>query len=303
MKKVLVFGACGFVGHYLIDEFSKHDYLVFGSDTRAEANDLQCPYFQGDITDYSSVHSIIEKVNPDYLVNLAAISSVAFSWENPQVTFSVNVIGILNILGSLIDLNLFRSKTLVVGSSEEYLPKNSPLSITDPLNSNNPYGISKTTQEQLAELYSKKYGLSVIRVRSFNHTGVGQADTFVIPSFCKQVAEIEKSKKPGVISVGNLSAVRDFSDVRDIVACYRWLLENKESGVFNVGSGEALSLEEILKKIISMSSQKIDVVVDPNKIRPVDTPYICCSKSEDSYKFVHNFADTLKELYEFYLYK
>jgi len=301
MKKVLIFGACGFVGHYLVDSFASAKYEVFASDTLEDSKGLKCSYTKADITDFNQVNSLITRTAPDYIVNLAAIASVALSWKIPQKTFSVNVLGILNILESLVANKLLSTKVLVVGSSEEYLPKNEPLSVSDPLDSNNPYGVSKTTQEQLARIYSQKYGIPIIMVRSFNHTGVGQSDSFVIPSFCKQVAEIEKSHKPGKIYVGNLTAVRDFSDVRDVVGCYRWLLENKDSGVYNVGSGDAHSMREILDLVISMSSEKIEVVADPAKFRPVDTPYICCKKGETPYPFSFTLKETIKSLFSFYL--
>jgi GDP-4-dehydro-6-deoxy-D-mannose reductase len=301
MKKVLIFGACGFVGHYLVESFSSEGYEVFASDTSEDSKGLKCSYCKADITNFDQVNGLIGRVSPDYIVNLAAISSVALSWKIPQQTFSVNVLGILNVLESLIANKLTSTKVLVVGSSEEYLPKNEPLSVSDPLDSNNPYGISKTTQEQLAHMYSQKYGLPIIMVRSFNHTGIGQNDSFVIPSFCKQVAEIEKRHQPGKILVGNLEAVRDFSDVRDVVGCYRWLLENRNSGIFNVGSGEAHSLKDILNFIISLSTQKIDIVIDPLKFRPIDTPYICCKKGETPYKFSFSIQETIRDLYAFYL--
>jgi GDP-4-dehydro-6-deoxy-D-mannose reductase len=304
MKRVLIFGALGFVGRYLAAEFAEHGYSVFTSDALpAASSNPEFPYYQTDITLGEEVRSAIESAQPDYIVNLAAISSVALSWKDPQKTFAVNVLGILNVLQSLVELKRFKTKTLVVGSSEEYLPKTTPLSIDDPLDSNNPYGISKTTQEQLAGLFAEKYGLSIIRTRSFNHTGVGQNDAFVIPSFCKQVAAIEKSGKPGRILVGNLSVYRDFSDVRDVVGCYRWLLENKNEGIFNVGSGEAHSLKEILDSVIAMATQPIEVVVDPAKIRPADTPYICCKKEDVPYPFTHPLKETLKDLYLHYLHQ
>ena len=235
------------------------------------------------------------------IINLAAISSVGLSWKIPQKTMEVNVIGALNILeASRKQEN--KPKVMFIGSSEEYAPSDKPLNEDSPLNANNPYGISKLTQERYAELYRNQYGMKVYCVRPFNHTGIGQKETFVLPSFCKQVAEIEKSGKPGTIKVGNLDAIRDFSDVRDIVKAYKLIIESNDcETIYNVGSGNAYSLRELLDYIISLSSQKIDVVIDLKKYRPIDTPYVCCDnillKNKFSFSFKYNIFDSLKEIF------
>ncbi len=293
MKKVLIFGAGGFVGPHLIHEFASNGYEVFAADILEKFDNAECTFFHNDITVPNDVEILINYVKPDYIINLAAISSVSQSWKNPSLTFKINVLGTINILQSLVSLSLQNTKVLVVGSSEEYVQKNEPLSVNDELNPNNPYGISKMTQESISKLYEDRYGLKIIKTRSFNHTGVGQKDTFVIPSFCKQVKAIASSNKPGTIYVGNLSAVRDISDVRDIVGCYRYLLENKASGTYNVGSGEAHSMRELLDYIIKKSGGAIEVATDPSKIRPIDTPYICCKKGELDYKFKHSIYDAI----------
>ncbi len=298
--RVLILGAAGFVGPYLIKEFADHGYEVFASDIVPEFKHEQAQYFQADITDLESIKVLLAKTKPDYLVNLAAISSVGLSWKMPQKTFQINVIGAINVLEALVQNELFNCKTLIVGSSEEYKQQNRPLNVGDPLDANNPYGVSKIAQEQMADIYASKYGLKIIKVRAFNHTGPGQKDTFVIPSFCKQVVEIEKSGKPGVIKVGNLSAIRDFSDVRDVVAAYRHLLENTDSGVFNVGSGEALSIEKLLKLILESSTGMIKTELDRTKIRPVDTPFICCGHKGFGFSFRYTINETLANFLEHY---
>ena len=166
---------------------------------------------------------------------------------------------------------------MFIGSSEEYEISDKPIDETVKLNANNPYGISKITQERFAELYRDRYGMKIYCVRPFNHTGIGQKDTFVLPSFCKQAAQIERSGKPGVIKVGNLSAKRDFSHVKDIVRAYRLIIENDDcQTIFNIGSGKAYGLDEMLEFILSLCNQKVTVEVDPQRFRPVDTPIICC---------------------------
>ena len=213
------------------------------------------------------------------MVNLAAISSVGASWKDPASTIQVNVIGTLNLLESIAK-NCPKAKTLLIGSAEEYAQKGTPLNESCEREASNPYGISKIAQENFAELYRKKYGMQIVCTRSFNHTGVGQKTTFALPSFVKQIADIEKSGKPGAIKVGNLEAFRDFSDVRDVVHVYRMLLENNtEFDVYNVGSGIAHKVGDLLQTIIDFATVNIDIVQDSEKMRPVDIPFQCCDNS------------------------
>lgn len=302
MKKVLIIGAGGFVGSYLIKEFQKDNYKIIACDINKKENfDKGIKYYDIDILNKELVDDIIGETKPDYLINLAAISSVGVSWNIPGKTVEVNVVGTLNILDSIRE-NQPKCKVLLIGSSEEYESKNTPLKESDKINSNNPYGISKVMQENFAKLYKEKYGLNIVCTRSFNHTGIGQMDKFVIPSFCKQVAEIDKMNKPGKIYVGNLSAYRDISDVKDIVKVYKKLLENENDElVYNVGSGKTYKIEDLLKYIVSLSSQKIEIVIDKEKIRPVDTPYICCDNTKTSKYFDGtDIKKTIKEMYEHY---
>lgn len=304
--KVLIFGICGFVGRYLASEFHNNGYVVFGCDKDISSwNDNAVEVFESDIIDFNSVCSAINKVKPDCIVNLAAISSVSLSWNAPQQTIDINVIGSLNILEGC-RLYSTVTKIMFIGSSEEYEASDYPIDEDAPLNANNPYGISKITQERFASLYRDRYGMKVYCVRPFNHTGVGQKDSFVIPSFCKQVAEIEKSGKPGTIKVGNLVIRRDFSHVKDVVRAYRMIIEKADCReIYNVGSGKAYSLEDILNYIISLSSQKIGIEIDPNRFRPVDTPIICCDNSkikEDlGWSTEYSVFDAVYEIYKYYL--
>ena len=282
MKSVLIFGCNGFVGHYLAKEFKDHDYLVIGSGITEPDNELLefvDTYEQLDILDKDRVSETIKKICPTFIVNLAAISSVGASWHIPVDTIEVNVNGSINILEAVKEFSI-NSKVLLIGSSEEYAVTDSRISEDNEVNANNPYGISKVTQERFAELYRKEYGLKIINTRTFNHSGVGQSDVFAIPSFVKQVAEIHNSGKAGVISVGNLEVHRDLGDVRDMVSAYRMILEsNTNCNVFNVGSGTCYHLEELLHYIVSLSDQAIEIKVDPLKLRPIDNPIIWCDNS------------------------
>ena len=304
MSRVLIFGAGGFVGSYLAKELRDHNYEVIGSDLKIPEYKHFSDFKTGNLLDKDSVMKIVSEINPDAIINLAAISSVGQSWNIPDVTMQVNVVGAINLMEAAKTLENI-PKLMFIGSSEEYKISEEAISEKTPLDANNPYGISKLTQERFAELYRERYGMEVYYVRPFNHTGVGQRDNFVLPSFCKQAAEIDKTGNPGVIHVGNLAARRDFSDVRDIVRAYRMILESGDCRkVYNVGSGEAHELSELLQYITGLSEQKIDIQVDKDRFRPIDTPVICCDHSlitkELGWKPECSIYDTLKEMFLFY---
>ena len=305
MSRVLIFGAGGFVGSYLCKEFLNNGYKVSGTD-KGEGSALpsEVDFYRTDLMQANEVEKLIGQIQPDIIVNLAAISSVGASWNMPQTTMAINVIGALNIMEAARKSEK-KPRILFVGSSEEYVISENPLDENTRLNANNPYGISKVTQEQFAKLYREQYGLKIYCVRPFNHTGIGQRDSFVLPSFCKQVAEIDKSGKDGKIQVGNLKVKRDFSHVKDVVRAYRMIVESDNCNqIYNVGSGNAYSLEDMLTYIIGLSNQHIEIEVDQNRIRPTDQPVICCDRSligkELGWEPQYNVYDALKEMYECY---
>ena len=306
MEKVLIFGASGFVGSYLSNEFLNNGYQVVGSDkNKSSLLSDKVEFHNADLLDASAVEKLINELQPDIIINLAAISSVGQSWGIPQTTMMVNVIGALNIMEAAKKCNK-KPKVMFIGSSEEYINTDEPMSEITELDASNPYGISKVTQERFAKLYREQYGLKIYCVRPFNHTGVGQRDSFVLPSWCKQVAEIEKSGKPGTIKVGNITVKRDFSHVKDIVRAYRMIVESDNcERIYNVGSGNAYSLEEMLKYVVGLSNQKIEVEVDASRIRPIDQAVICCDHNlisdELGWKPEYTVFDALKEMYDDYL--
>lgn len=305
MSRVLIFGAGGFVGSYLCKEFLNNGYKVSGTD-KGEGSALpsEVDFYRTDLMQANEVEKLIGQIQPDIIVNLAAISSVGASWNMPQTTMAINVIGALNIMEAARKSEQ-KPRILFVGSSEEYVISENPLDENTQLNANNPYGISKVTQEQFAKLYREQYGLKIYCVRPFNHTGIGQRDSFVLPSFCKQVAEIDKSGKDGKIQVGNLKVKRDFSHVKDVVRAYRMIVESDNCNqIYNVGSGNAYSLEDMLTYIIGLSNQHIEIEVDQNRIRPTDQPVICCDRSligkELGWKPQYDVYDALKEMFDYY---
>lgn len=305
MKKVLLFGAGGFAGGHMANELLRCGYEVYGCSRYSKLSDER---FSGsyvcDILDADRVKTVISEIGPDYIVNLAGISSVGLSWKIPQKTVEINTVGPLNILENVKEI-VPDAHVLFIGSSEEYAPTDDKLTEDKELDANNPYGISKIMLERYCNLYREHYGIKVHYVRAFNHTGPGQADSFVIPSWCKQAAEISNSGEQGIMHVGNLDVARDFSDVRDVVTAYRLILESDDcSKIYNVCSGKATYLKDILNTIISLSKQHIDIQVSDKLIRPVENDTICGSHEmitkELGWKPQIDIKDTIIELFEYY---
>lgn len=280
MKHVLIFGISGFVGTYLAEEFHRAGYAVSGCDVVCmQAMPDYVTFAQCDLMDAVRIAALCGEVGPTHIVNLAAISSVSLSWKIPQTTVATNVIGSLNILEAARQCQIV-PRILFIGSSEEYAGSDQPIREDFPLDAGNPYGLSKAMQERFAGIYQKQYGMHIYRVRAFNHTGVGQQPTFVIPSWCAQIAEIVKSGEPGVLRVGNLDVIRDFSHVKDIARAYRMVVESDDDKtVYNVGSGVAYRLKEILGYILSKANQPVTVQIEPSYLRQDDFTAIRCDHS------------------------
>ena len=304
--RVLVLGSNGFVGGWLAKELGARGWDVLGSDmAETSAHDDYVWYRPCDVLDASGLAQLVKEARPDAVVNLAAVSSVGQSWRNPRLTMEVNVMGALNLLEATRALQS-PPHLLLVGSSEQYAPSSEPLRECDPIDASNPYGLSKATQEQVALLYAREWGVPVCLTRSFNHTGPKQAPTFVLSAWCNQVAAIERSGKPGTLHVGNLHVARDFSDVRDVCRAYAMILESDAVGeVFNVGSGKAHTLRDLAQQICSFASVPVSIEVDPKLVRDVDVPSICCDatkiRERVGWEPTRRLADTLQQMYEEFL--
>jgi GDP-4-dehydro-6-deoxy-D-mannose reductase len=216
-------------------------------------------------------------------VLLAAQSSVGRSWEDPAGTIRPNILGSVNVLEE-IKKTRFKPRVLLIGSSEEYgatRDQDGPLSEDRPLAPTNPYAVTKSCQEDFGRLYHHAYGLEIVMVRAFNHIGPGQRLGFVVPDFCSSIMAIERGKSEPVLKVGNLEAIRDFTDVRDIVRAYRFLLERGSPGeAYNVGSGCAVAISSILDILVGLSRVPLRVELDPGKYRPVEVRYIVADISK-----------------------
>lgn len=277
--KALIIGGAGFVGSYLID-YLQNNLKWSISVTKMfheKMNTDNVDVFNLDILNKDDITKLLTTIKPDYIFHLAAQSSVSLSWKNPALTIDVNIKGAVNLLDAVRELK-YKPRILLIGSGEEYghiKPGETPINEDNATRPGNIYAATKVTQNLIGKIYSEAYCIDIIMVRSFNHIGPNQLPTFVVADFCKQVAEIEKGLKEPIIRVGNLSAKRDFTDVRDVVRAYALIIQKGKRGeTYNVGSGKAIAIEEILRMVLSMSEAEISVETDINKLRPVDVPII-----------------------------
>lgn len=277
-KRVLIIGGAGFVGPYLYKELSEYEvHITKLEHERVDAFIAKDRIHDLNILNKAEIKNLLEAVQPDIIYHLAAQSSVALSWANPELTIDINIKGSLYILDSIRESGL-HPRIVLIGSGEEYgyvKPEEVPIQEKNAVHPGNIYAATKVFQNLLGEIYTKAYGMDIINVRAFNHIGAGQLPSFVVADFCKQVADIEKGLQEPVIRVGNLEAARDFTDVRDVVRAYHLLGRYGKGGeTYNVGSGKAIKIGYILDQIISLSKVKIAIEVDEKKLRPVDIPII-----------------------------
>jgi GDP-4-dehydro-6-deoxy-D-mannose reductase len=280
--RALVTGANGFVGRHLLDALlGEPGVTVYGSGRRPLPTEAErfarVEYLFGDLTDAEATDGIVREARPDWVVHLAAQPSVAESWRDPAGTLVNNVLAQVNLLEAVVR-HAPAARVLVVGSSEEYgllRPEDLPADEATPLRPDNPYATSKVAQDFLGLQYYLGRRLAVVRARPFNLFGPGQSDRFAVGSFARQVAEAEAALRAPVVLVGNLSARRDYTDVRDAVRAY-WLLvrDGAPGEVYNVGGGGVHAVGEVLDALLALARRPIEVKVDPARLRPVDVPEV-----------------------------
>ena len=280
------------MGSHLAELLLSKEYEVYGIE-RPRSKDENITHirdklklFEADIRDFSSMQNLIKSVEPQYIFHLAAQSFVKLSFSAPGETLMTNIIGNLNILEAVRQLNI-DPIIQIAGSSEEYgLVKEDevPIKETNPLRPLSPYGVSKVAQDRLAIQYNKSYGIKTVVTRAFNHTGPRRGEVFATSNFAKQIAEIEKDKKEPVIHVGNLEAKRDWTDVRDVVKAYLLAVEKCDYGeVYNICSGKTWKISEMLDILLKMSEKKIEIRQDAPRLRPSDVPILLgdCTKFKE----------------------
>lgn len=282
MKKyrLLITGADGFVGRHVLRAVLfdlAHSFEVKAT-ARISRHDAQLGWFDKlDITDLASVEASIAEFAPTHVLHLAGVTATSRAGMDARAIWDINHSGTLNVASTILRLApecclIFVGSGLVYGDSAKTLDILTEATLLAP---NNVYSATKASSDlALGAMVSE--GLKVIRLRPFNHTGIGQTEDFVVPSFAAQIARAEAGLQPAVIRVGNLNAERDFLDINDVVSAY--VAAIKRSGdlpagqILNIASGRPQRVYDILRNLVAMSSRPIEIETDLDRLRPSDTP-------------------------------
>ena len=277
MLRVLVTGAVGFVGCHLARALSARGDEVhgFGLGERPAEAPL-AGWHEGDILDEDALAAAFAIARPGAVIHLAGQSSAAVSFERPVETYRVNAIGTWTVLNA-VRRQAPAARVVVIGSGEVYGPQAEGSRVAEGASFRpvSPYALSKAAADALSDAFARRYGLELIRTRSFGHTGPGQSPLFAIPSFARQIAQIEAGRAVPVLRVGDLEVTRDITDVGDVVAAYVALLEQGGPGrVYNICRGEGLRLSGLLSSLCARARTSVRVEVDPARMRPADLPWL-----------------------------
>lgn len=288
--KILITGINGFVGKILHDRLKREYEYIYGIDYNY-INDEKFN-FSVDITDYNKLENCIEQIKPDFIFHLAAISRVDLN--DKRKIYEVNTLGTLNLLNACLNLNI-KPKILFTSSSQVYgNVANKSIYEEEKINPVNHYGASKAAAENILKAFSVEGELPIVICRSFNHTGKGQPENFIISKFANAF-----KRKDKYLEVGNLEVIRDFMDVRDTVEAYISLMKNFKSGeIYNVSSGKGLKLSDVVKELEKITGHRI--ILNENKAFIRDNEVMEMIGSHDklikysSWKPKYSITDTLK---------
>lgn len=309
--RVLITGATGFVGRYLLDSLVERGESVWGTsfpaepDTAANSGCKDICFL--DLRDAERISDLVKKSRPEWIFHLAAVSSVGYSWHNRSETLQTNLLGTLNLLEAARS-HFPEAKILFVSSSNVYgniACVGNGIREETVLHAVSPYAFSKISGEMLCRYYTDVEGLPIVIARSFPHTGPGQGTDFVCSDWAEQIAKIEKGRAEPVIKTGDIAVQRDFTDVRDVVRAYVMLMHRGKTGeVYNIASGEAIALRTILDTFLSLTDVSIAVRTDPAKLRKTDIPCLLGDnrkiKSETGWQPTIPIRQTLLDLLEFW---
>jgi len=266
--RALVTGAGGFVGPHLVRHLDEQQDEIVALDLSNGP----------DLIDGEGWTTALGGYRPDVVYHLAGWSDVGGSWRQPARTFTINAQGTLNVLEASVRAGVHR--VVLVSSADVYglvSPSDLPITESHPAQPRSPYGVSKQAAEALGLQYHRGRGLEVVIVRPFNHIGPGQGPNFAAPAFAAQIAEAELAGG-GSIRHGDLSPKRDMTDVNDVVRAYRLLAHKGSPGeIYNVCSGQAVSMQELLDAMIAQAKVPISTSIDPDRLRPVELPVLCGS--------------------------
>jgi GDP-4-dehydro-6-deoxy-D-mannose reductase len=312
--RVLITGITGFAGSHLADHclerggIEVHGLIRWRSRTEnIEHLDGKISLHECDLRDAGSTRDVVEQVRPQYIFHLAAQSFVPTSWHAPSESLTTNVLGQLHIFEAVRKLG-HECRIQLACSSEEYgmvYENEVPITEENPLRPLSPYGVSKVGQDLLGYQYFMSYHTDIVRTRGFNHTGPRRGPVFVCSDFAKQIVDIENGVREPVMYVGNLEAMRDFTDVRDMVKAYWLALEKGKPGeVYNICREKSWKIQEILDMLLGLSGAKVEVRQDEKRMRPSDVPILKgdCSKfkRDTGWKPEIPFEKTLEDILDYW---
>ncbi|MDX2166364.1 MAG: GDP-mannose 4,6-dehydratase [Deltaproteobacteria bacterium] len=273
--RALITGIDGFAGRHLAALLAARGHAVHGLARRAVASPAGATVHPADVTDADAVARAVAAAAPERCFHLAGIASVPAAIADPSLALRVNALGTQHLLAA-VARHAPAARVIVIGSGDAYgaVPAAAlPVREAQPLQPRSPYGASKAAAEIIAGQWERGGGLDVVCVRAFNHTGPGQRAGFVCADFARQLVAIAAGTLPPRVAVGDLSPVRDFSDVRDVVAAYVAIAERGARGaVYNVCSGVGRSVREVLDALIGLVGVPVEVTVDTTRLRPADVP-------------------------------
>ena len=312
--RALITGITGFAGSHLAELLLLEKVEVHGIQRwRSKSDNIShikndVFFHEADLLDAHSLYKVIDEVRPNYIFHLAAQSYVQSSWSSPSNTLEVNIIGTVHLFEALKKSQMTDTVIQIACSSEEYgkVKKDElPIKETNPLRPLSPYAVSKIAMDYLGYQYYESYGIKVIRTRGFNHTGPRRGDVFAESTFAKQIAEIEKGIKNPIVEVGNLDAVRDYTDVRDMVRAYYIAVQKCKPGKeYNIATGRGWKIQQVLDILLSMSKVRIKVVKDESRMRPSDVEVLIGDatifRKETGWKPEIPFEKTLKDLLNYW---
>lgn len=309
MQTILITGGTGFVASHLIEALlERSDYAIHLTTHSQKTPSLPQTLTESlhihtiDLTNQEATTALIKAIQPDQIYHLASLSRVGESFDKTQEIITQNIRLQCNLLEA-VRIASPKSRVLHVSTGLVYQAANGKLNEQAPLGPENPYALSKLTQDLLCEIYVKNNKLDIVRARPFNHIGERQGLGFVVADLAAAIVAIEK-KQSNALRVGNLASIRDFSDVKDIVQAYITLMERGETGeVYNIGSGKGVSIQYILDTLIAQAKTPISVVVDPQKIRPVDLPSLVCDNEKIKqlgWQPTHQLESTLERILNYW---
>lgn len=286
-EKYLITGISGFVGRHFLQFLyqNKIHAEILGIDLKLPGYDLNeyheyisVKFESVNLLDMNEIRKVLDKFEPEYILHLASFSSVAYSWQSPAESFSNNTNIFLNLVSVIRERDI-KCRILSIGSSEEYgnvAMDAVPIREDQPLDPISPYAAARVSQEILSKIFADSYHMDIIMTRSFNHIGVWQEDKFVIPSFISRIIAIkERGEKSGIIECGDISLIRDFVDVKDVVRAYYMLLHHGRAGeVYNICSGKGHTLKEIIEIIGEIAGVEVNPTPVSEYLRPNDNKMI-----------------------------